>query len=474
MRVLVFTICVTVFALPAIAQKYNPQTRYYTYGSPVNDKLNIQKVELAAKSSKTLAQLLTQLPKEFRSRPVFMFASKSLHHATSDQPRIILSSLDASFLLAFPLDPLAKSAEMLQAQNAGFSLKEIKFDGRNPAQISESNSPKCLECHQSPHRANIDPRPNWEPYPRWGGALGQEDKKFTAANGEKSPEQENLIAKILEWKKGTDHAIVKLLDLKYVIEYEGGVAKTLGPLSLTHKLSYWNFRRVARLITKSSLYPLYKKEIASCMINQGYGEQAALSLLPPSLSKSLALPLPLFPFNFNRGIQGCLTRLFVAHGIDTTDWPMVFRSDEVLFDQFLTPRGSDMEFYSVLREFDSSLPEWKAQMERPEIESNFNLSEAESLLTNTALDREKLLSGETLLNRCTHCHMTRETGAPFINFRKDVLKESLKKGSYPRGNLFEEISYRISNHGDEQMPPRNHLKSYEQTALAGYLESLLH
>ncbi len=102
------------------------------------------------------------------------FRSRSLQSATPQSPRAILFSPAADFVASFNGHSALRGSRNIEVirfnhSTERFEFREITFDLKNRPTVSEENPRKCLECHQSFTRADVDPRPNWEPYFMWPG-----------------------------------------------------------------------------------------------------------------------------------------------------------------------------------------------------------------------------------------------------------------------------------------------------------------
>ena len=162
---------------------------------------------VASKNLRTVESVIAELPLKMKdSDYVLMYRSRSLQEATFAAPRAILYSESGRFVVTFNGgDPNLSGHDTLETiqyrdDSRTFEFREISFaDGKKPA-VSVLNPQKCLACHQSRHRQDIDPRPNWEPYFIWPGAYGSFDGFFPQFDLKKFlgillrlPDDENMI-----------------------------------------------------------------------------------------------------------------------------------------------------------------------------------------------------------------------------------------------------------------------------------------
>jgi hypothetical protein len=108
------------------------------------------------------------------------FRSRSLQSSTPESPRAILFNPAADFMASFNGHTAlrgSRNIEVIHFDEATekFEFRELTFDLKNRPTVSEPNPQKCLECHQSFTRTDVDPRPNWEPYFMWPGFYGMTD-----------------------------------------------------------------------------------------------------------------------------------------------------------------------------------------------------------------------------------------------------------------------------------------------------------
>lgn len=145
---------------------------------------------------------LVNLPVEFVYHWVMMTHSESSQTGTATHPRFILPDAKATVVFGFELD--SSTIEYLQFETATnrFRFHEINMNNRT---VSADNT-RCLDCHAStrPNVRGSHPRPNWDAYDSWGGAL-----PFNRDRIYENSEEEKAFKKIIT--DLTDHPIVKHL-----------------------------------------------------------------------------------------------------------------------------------------------------------------------------------------------------------------------------------------------------------------------
>jgi hypothetical protein len=126
----------------------------------------------------TIADVLKNLPEEYRENFTLLRKSRSLQEASPQFPRAILFGNDAKFLLAFNGDPKQRNYQTLETIQFRESTDEFEFHSitfpkeagkQGEVHFSEKNPALCSKCHRN------DPRPNWEKYFTWNGAYGEVD-----------------------------------------------------------------------------------------------------------------------------------------------------------------------------------------------------------------------------------------------------------------------------------------------------------
>jgi hypothetical protein len=430
------------------------------------------------KGIKTIEKLLPELPFSMRDEYVAMYHSRSLQDASFKYPRIILFGSDASLMLAFNGDSSQKgfnSLEVIQFRDATtqFEFRELNFDGVNRPTVTAANPPKCLRCHQSPVRADVDPRPNWEPYSNWLGAYGSIDGRIKYPSfylnsirqqAGSNSEFLNMIAMIESQEEGyKQYSALRRDHPRYKVLSQINFRDTL---SLTQRVSELNFKRIVRLI-KSQPRASFNMSVLKVRLfcNAKYAD-----ILSPDLFQFYDrenLRKEGRPGYLGNGLT-TLSYIFEPFGTDTTDWSMTFNSDGrfAFSNRFGTPGNHDLEFEkAAFGTFEFN----KAECD-PLANSVRRAASNVQFHPLSQMERVK-----PLLNVCAKCHSGRTPVAPPIAFdNPTVLKSQLGRSGQPHGSLLNEIRYRLSEEADptSRMPQGFHLAPYQNKLLIDYLSDL--
>ncbi len=136
------------------------------------------------KSITTIDTLLPELPESLRGGYTLMKKSRSQQEASFQNPRAILFGENGKLTCAFNGDASQDGYDLLECiqfreKEKAFDLRQIEFpsklNGLTGPRFSERNRSadgkiSCLGCH-----GGADPRPNWNEYPNWPGAYGEDD-----------------------------------------------------------------------------------------------------------------------------------------------------------------------------------------------------------------------------------------------------------------------------------------------------------
>jgi cytochrome c553 len=142
-------------------------------------------IELSSRPGADLESVLAALPPELASSFTLFREGHGLQQSSPSHPRAVVFSNDGRFILGFNGDEAHRGYDDLEAigfdpARRAFEFRVISFpskrNGLRAVQVSGSNPSVCLQCHSR------DPKPNFENYPFWKGAYGQEDDR------ESSPE----------------------------------------------------------------------------------------------------------------------------------------------------------------------------------------------------------------------------------------------------------------------------------------------
>jgi hypothetical protein len=476
-------------------------------------------------SINSLESSLNLVPKEFWQNYVLVYRSRSLQESSFEFPRTILFGRSARFILAFNGHKHQRgfnNLEMVQfrEESKSWEFREITFlPGQSP-QFSEANPKKCLECHQSPKRLDVDPRPNWEPYNFWPGVFASVDDKI-------KPVLKIEYDKYILQKYNKPSFLLKFLpqDL-FLIDEQAQEEEQLekfnstklkhpryqflpdfnsrNPLNLTKSVVTLNMRRVARLV-KSELGPLYDSYKYAIY---GLGDVASLtsSKFIKHRCGQIYMPDRVYAKHINQtlqiknlkekdyiyqglgwkiGMAAGLEIIFEPLGISTDDWSMDFKTHGRFSadDRFTSPHYSLEHFLMALynnypddevKDLDCK----QLQIASERALQNLDETGAISEKINEASNR-KLIEVKPLIQRCMNCHVDVEVGgkiAPYIPFDNfENLKVMLNENKYKRGTLLEEIIYRTSDHvpNKDQMPPAGFVDDKKRDDFINQLKELL-
>ncbi|MEQ1876649.1 MAG: hypothetical protein ABL958_08380 [Bdellovibrionia bacterium] len=422
-----------------------------------------------------IESLLSELPQEFRNEFVAVYNSRSLQEASFENPRIIMFGTDASLIVSFNGDRSQKGFDRLEViqfreKTARFEFRELIFDGKSAPSISAANPLKCLKCHQSPVRNDVDPRPNWEPYFSWPGVFGSNDgnvstfthldelKKAAGKNREmlaliKDSDSESTGFQAFSQRKAA-HSRYRTL----------GKHVPRNPLDFTQRLGILNFKRINRLIRAQPQGEFYLTALQAQM-NCGYEWE---TLLEPDVfdAHEQGTRRPDRTTGFLHEKMNALSFLFEPTGVDTSDWSMSFNTDGrfAFSNRFGMPGNHDIEFSKIV--FGESQKRQCGEMAATTRQSSRTIDANSVALNDPA---------RPLLNACAKCHSGSAPTAPPIAFDNlRILKFELQEGDYPRGTLLEEIKYRLSEEADprDRMPEGFHLPAYQNKILLDYLKTL--
>jgi hypothetical protein len=142
------------------------------------DELNFAALQQMIRSQHivSIEQLLSALPPTQRSRYALMFESRSLQQASYRDPRVILYSADARFIMTFNGAPQQRGYAALETMefdpdSKQFLYRELQFTdpaaGPVELRVSDANPERCAPCHGRPAR------PVWDTHPLWPGAYGE-------------------------------------------------------------------------------------------------------------------------------------------------------------------------------------------------------------------------------------------------------------------------------------------------------------
>lgn len=439
------------------------------------------------------------------------FRSRSLQSATPQSPRAILFSPAADFVASFNGHSALRGSRNIEVirfnhSTERFEFREVTFDLKNRPTVSEENPRKCLECHQSFTRADVDPRPNWEPYFMWPGFFGMTDgpplkseKHLTQAERERlDPSLDSIIFNETnheeEWYNFFWSQIAPT-DLRYSLLdlfnkdvgtqdaklYGSHAARDLKTTMFTQRMAQVNFRRVARIMTDDKEVFNYLQEALIGVMRCGtrHFPETFLNWLRENSSISQEKNL------LNLDLGDRMKLLFEPFYYDTDDWSMDFKTNArfAFSNRFGTPGRPDHEFSEVIAKKSKSYAALKMlgcdSKFTKRLEKYQDLAKAQALRNQRIefKDRIEAIKNTPLINRCIRCHASpNDLVIPQISFdQPSQLKQELLRTGFKRGRLYDEIIHRVGVHAasDEQMPPQGLPTAQQRDDLIQYLKSLI-
>lgn len=481
------------------------RTDYYSYylrnAVPLEQEMTFEKLKslIQAKNLNSVEQVIQNLPFEMlNDNYVLMYHSRSLQDATPQAPRALLYSPTARFVLSFnggePGKAGAQTLEIIQFRDRtrSFELREIEFLSQGNVRFSDPNPKKCLECHQSSSRKNVDPRPNWEPYSRWPGAFGSDGGRISGTPFYKQFDFKNRIQPQDKELMDLQSQEQDLLDF-YLNEVAPKHPRysLLGKLNLhattdlTEHLGALNFDRVVRMMSEhSKIFSSVKNLMIygmACYPGEKLRTEFPLvrwleGLLPSSSFRAEGMGLTITNF--------LMTLPYEALGVDTSDWSMDFgtRGRFAFQDRFGTPSNPVTLFRRSWNDFFPQLQAVSVPLSCPD--RTFAVQEEmKTLYASQALQkiRAEIVpqkpNSQAILNRCARCHAgSSDPSIPAISYDDPLkLRDELSKTTlFSNRKLIEEIELRTSDMATkrQQMPPSGRLTPQEREVFLKYLKSL--
>lgn len=446
------------------------------------------------------------LPYEMKEQNyVLMYRSRSLQHGSPEAPRAIVYTPTASFILSFNGgDPGVRGAQTIEAiqfkrAENRFEFHEITFDGMKAPDSGKANPKKCIQCHQSPTSAEIDLRPNWDPYNTWIGAYGSDTGHL---NTTPLREQWDFKRKILaQDAEALEEQANEYENFKHFVDdikpnhprYSRlGKPNLSAPKDLSENLMVWNFLRTMRkIMSLSDIYPLYQETFAWLINCQPSIRQIRTSA---ALNWHYSFSYPKYfdysPYSDGKSVSTStsLTQLFEPLGIDTSDWSMDLGTAGrfAFYERFGTPSDTARHLQYAWGSVD---PDSNALDDRScedlkaagiaKIDRAFKLGLQERI---RAAHLKPKPTAQEIIQRCVACHevgpgISGGTFIPFIPWQEESdLIDQLRQPAttHPFRTLREEMEYRTSDMAkiDEQMPPLHRLSTDERNTLMKYIKEL--
>ena len=151
----------------------------------------------------TAAEFLQNLPLDFHYNWVMMTNSESSQTGTATSPRFIMFDLESKRVFGFNADD-SKTIEYLHFEDATNKFRFHEITMQTGGGTIEIDKARCLGCHASPRGTarGHGPRPNWDAYDSWGGALPfNRDRIYPGS------EEEKAMKRILNAIKNTDFGL---------------------------------------------------------------------------------------------------------------------------------------------------------------------------------------------------------------------------------------------------------------------------
>lgn len=367
-----------------------------------------QLVKSAPRRANGIEDLIERLPKNLRSDFILMSKSQSLQDADAKHPRVILSSPEGINLFAFNGHPNQKNYQSLEVIQFNrdlkkFELREITYVPESRSfTISEVNPQRCLSCHGE------DPRPNWEPYEEWPGAIGDAWGNAKGAYGIFSVEDRIIEQRQFEDFKRSHKTNPRYKNLKLTNGHISELHHT--QVSFTGKVAALNFLRLSRIIQSEPAYREYKWVVLGALLCQDFPG------LPPDPTNnrfSNFFPTELRKWHQDRtkrvergSLAANLNLIFEPLGHDTSRWSMNFISDgadAANQDRYGTPGNSRRELAAALISTDPDLQRfWGASTSNVYAPNSYRADDYGSDESNRRCNELKAKSLEALSQRATN------------------------------------------------------------------------
>lgn len=474
-----------------------------------------------------LEESLPFLPQELRENFVLMYASKSLHEASYQEPRAILFGKDASFVVSFNGSASQRAGSALEMMQWNSKTKALEFYEISFAKsqktgllsdvfISPPNPARCVQCHGTTPKPFGHLKPLWSRYSFWFGAYGSKGDRLEEGSWEKT--------QFLKFKESApEHARYSQLlfdkqkpEAPFLGEATAEKSKYAPNLRFAVLLEAINAKIIAHRLLKSPKYKALRPTLTYALLcetpdyPQSYLEtKSAEDYLSPDATR------PHIQIVRDPKIPNWLA-LSSELGVSPDAWSLLFTESSYFYSSGLKATTSN-QVVSELLESDSELSELKGQLSR----GTWHNEEKLDADTATTLDvyaksysatiemcaqlkmkasiREYMdlvfqhngiryggLKINDILKSCASCHHTKDPGdrvGPYIPFlsRRGLRAELLKPdGEYWWSNLRMSIEDHIRSKrspaliGGVQMPlGRYPLTDNEQSVLLDYLDRLM-
>lgn len=487
---------------PYKALSSNFYNSYLRNAVPLEEEFNFERlIEIIdQKGLTTIESVIEELPDHMkRHNYVLMYRSRSLQEASPEAPRALVYTPTARFILSFNGGGRQLGANTIETiqfrpEEKKFEFRELVFDGVNRPRVSQANPAKCMECHQSPSRMEVDMRPNWEPYSVWVGAYGSEAGRLDNSplkdqwgfRERLQPQDEEAFAEQAREFELFRNYIDKIAP-KHPRYSRLGEPNVHAPTDLTNHLAFWNFMRTVRLtMEEGEVYEQYKEAIAlAARCYNGPSDYEESEAIRWHMKAKVPVYFDDLGFASLRSLSSKITYLFEPLGIDTSDWSMDFgtKARFAFKERFGAPSNTQQIFqkaweYVVPKEDQFKDLDCDALKERmvAKLDQAFAKGFQKEQREKRLKEKDIEPSAQNILQRCIKCHVThRDSWIPYIPFdRPQELATHLNRPTSHHNSLFHEIRYRTSDMAvrREQMPPGGRLTAKEHEVLIKYLKEL--
>ena len=458
---------------------------------------------------KSIEELLPQLPAPYRSRYVLLFDSRSLHGSSFENPRAVIFGEDAKFIVSFNGEKSQSgyyAFETMEFTDNNFHYREILFPENPTNEVKFSEPGKCLKCHTDPAR------PIWDSFPSWPGAYGE---RYLMPLSPTEKEGLTKFAKIQSshpryktLEKFADFSSPESFSPSARTRYSGveqenpnsvfgnlltklALSKIAYEVAKAPNFAHFQFSLLASLEESCGKWEDYVPEIWRKEFSQPYesflAETQRANLAQEDLKQIRHLHTTYTdkqktPAHPNQNSLSPFRYLVEqALGISTRNWTLSLEKNTFDFSFNGIPEKSlqssllDLTADPKLKELKalqsvSSAEKYCAYLRK---QSFVELSKFTEHLLPKFLTKSSAASVPQLLKVCINCHNAGVVGPeiPFQDPKK--LAPALHAGNYPRGNLLDEILFRLSSHsGSRKMPRGMNISEVEREELEKYFRGL--
>jgi cytochrome c553 len=287
----------------------------------------------AGKNLHSVEDVLAVLPESLRKNYLILPESQSLQNATPGNPRILLFSDDAKFIATFNGEGKgSQELEMIEFDSgaAKFNFARGNFETGSFA-IRPAAKTECIECHRA------DLRPNWQPYPKWPGTIGQSHPtgssflaRYESQYIEPNDQEADWLTTFLKTTVGEPR--YASLPCASETTFRRQLDKNLAFNNLIQRL---NFARVARLVGASPDYAHFK--FAALASLACYGQDFKNFLSPDLAPADFDFSGAYLDGRLRTWSQEPFNWLFLTRGISVVNWDMAYRTGDDAIDPTANP-----------------------------------------------------------------------------------------------------------------------------------------